>query len=189
MAEAILEALNRVLALGGVGTMIIFVWLGGIGLLLSLFVHFITFVGVNILEKLPEVWLLHIGLFVVWIPTLIVCIKTCSKERRKDHLKIATKNAPKWLKHLCIVFFVYMFFNFFFTIFVLNEGGMPYVKDGQNVLANHGKVIRVLTDVEYVRHRAYNVRAFSGHWMFLYCFAFAALLSRRREPRSKGSIN
>jgi hypothetical protein len=151
------------------------------GLVASGVVHFSTFLGINLQRIFPPVWGLHVLIFVVWIPVVLFGQKICKKDTRKDFWKIATRNAPKWMKVLCTALFVYAFFNFFFTIFILNEGGVPSELDGKKVIHSHGKVIRELTDEEYEKHQAYTVRSFSGHWLIFYAISMTVLYSKMKE--------
>jgi hypothetical protein len=151
------------------------------GLIASVITHLSTFFGINPQRVFPAVWVLHGLIFVVWIPVVFSCKKSCTKENRKDYWKIAMRNAPRWMKVLSAALFAYAFFNFFFTIFVLNEGGSPTEQDGKKVLCNHGKVIRELTDKAYEAHEAYTVRGFSGHWMIFYAIGMTVLCSKLRE--------
>lgn len=155
------------------------------GLALSAIAHFLTFAGIDPENIFPWVWLLHIGIFVVWIPTVLISKKLTDKSSRKDAWKEAVKYSPAWMTKLCGVLFAYVFFNFFFTIFVLNKGGVPSVINGEKVLHSHGKIIRKLTDEEYERHKAYGVRTFSGHWMLFYGVAATVLLSDVRRRSSE----
>ena len=155
------------------------------GLALSVIVHLLTFLGINPEKIFPGIWLLHIGIFVVWIPTVMVSKKLTNKSERKDFWKVATKDAPPWMKRLCMGLFVYAFFNFFFTIFVLNKGGVPGEINGEKVLHSHGKVIRKLSEEDYNLHQAYGVRTFSGHWMLFYGVAATVLLSDSRRRSSE----
>lgn len=56
-------------------------------------------------------------------------------------------------KILLAVWLTYMSATYFYTTFVLNQGGVPAMMNGQYVLANHGKVIRILEFSEYVLHK------------------------------------
>lgn len=150
-------------------------------LVASALTHFSTFLGINPQRAFPPVWAFHVLLFVVWIPMVSLCREICAGDNRKDYWKIATHYAPYWMKVLCIALLVYTFFNFFFTIFVLNEGGVPAKLNGKKVLHSHGRVIRELTDEEYEKHQAYSVRTFSGHWMLFYCVAMTVFYSRMRQ--------
>ena len=65
--------------------------------------------------------------------------------------------------------------NFFWCIKLL-EFESPEAADGRYVLQNHGKRLRDLTEAEYHRMRAYEVRLFSTGWVV---FSLAALVGLR----------
>lgn len=71
---------------------------------------------------------------------------------------------PQRLGVVCGVVFIYAFINFALFI-ALMEGGSPTVKNGRYYLDSHGQKIRDITEEEYQRFLAYEVRGFSGHWM------------------------
>ena len=150
------------------------------GWILSTIAHLVTFLGIAPNKICPWIWLLHLGIFVVWFPMIFVSGKTMKPGYRKS-FKELMPHAPSWMPRLCGILFAYALFNFFFTIFVLNKGGNPSVIDGEKVLQSHGKIIRKLSDEEYRWHEAYSVRMFSGHWMLFYGIATAVLLSRIKE--------
>jgi hypothetical protein len=151
------------------------------GLIFSGLAHIATFFGINPQRVFPAVWGLHVLLFVVWFPVIFMSRKLCTKENRKDFIKIITRHAPFWMKALSVALFIYAFFNFFYTVFALNEGGVPSIRDGKKVLESHGRIIRQLTEQEYELHQAYGVRTFSGHWMIFYAVGMTALYSMRKE--------
>ena len=41
------------------------------GFILGLIVHIIAIAGIDIADNFPFIWLLHVGIFVVWIPVVI----------------------------------------------------------------------------------------------------------------------
>jgi len=166
-------------------TMRVIFFVAVFGLIASAVVHLSTFLGINPQRVFPPVWVLHALIFVVWIPVVFSCRKIVKKENRKDFWKIATRNAPRWMKFLSVALFVYAFFNFFFTGFVLSEGGVPSELDGRKVIHNHGKVIRELSDEEYEMHQAYTVRGFSGHWMIFYAVGMMVLYSKMKEDSNE----
>ncbi len=156
------------------------------GLVSSAAAHFSTFLGVNPQRVFPPVWILHILIFVIWIPVVVSSRRIRTEDNRRDFWKIASRHAPGWMKSLSTALFAYALFNFFFTIFVLNEGGVPAVLNGKKVIHSHGKVIRELTDAEYEAHQAYSVRTFSGHWMIFYATGMTVLYSRMKEDSGQG---
>ncbi|MBN1361727.1 MAG: hypothetical protein JW993_14110 [Sedimentisphaerales bacterium] len=153
------------------------VYAAGIGLLASAAAHIATFFGVNPQRAVPGVMLLHVLIFVVWIPAVFMLGKMCTKDDPWRSWDILARHAPLWMKVLSIVLFLYTCFNFFHTGFVLNQGGVPSTNLGPKALVDHGEIIRLLTDEEYERHEAYFVRGFSGHWMFFYACAMTVLYS------------
>ena len=145
------------------------------GLIASAMAHLSTFVGINPEREFPAIWILHVLIIVIWIPVIVLFGRSQTKNEPKDTWTAVTGNAPRWMKVLAGTLFAYAFFNFFFTIFVLNEGGVPSIVHGQKVIHDHGNIIRVLTDEEYEKHRAYSVRTSSGHWMAFYAVAMMVL--------------
>jgi len=159
----------------------VFLVIAFVGFGLSVIAHGLTFVGINPQNAVPWIWVLHLGIFVVWIPTVLVSKKLTDQSKNKDAWKQAVKYSPAWMTKLCGVLFAYALFNFIFTMVALSGGGKPAVVNGEKVLRSHGKVIRKLTDEEYDRHQAHEVRLFSGHWMLFYGVASTVLLSELRR--------
>lgn len=150
------------------------------GFALSAFVHFVTFFGIDPAEHIPVVWLLHVGIFIVCIPALVASNRLDKGSPQSDYWERILSHCPKWMRALLLVFFLYLPFNFFFSLGFLNEWGNPGMINGQRVLHNHGEVIKKLTPAEFRKHNAYVVRGFSGHWMFFY-LASAAIISAGRS--------
>jgi hypothetical protein len=148
-----------------------------LGLILSAIAHFSTFLGVNPEKSFPQVWILHILIFVVWIPAVFAY----KDNGQKDFWKTIAGRVPGWMVKMAAVLFAYAIFNFFFTIFALQKGGVPSEIEGKKVLHSHGKIIHTLTNKEYEKHKAYSVRAFSGHWMIFYALGMIILYSKIRE--------
>ena len=165
----------------------LFFYVAVLGLTASAVAHVSTFIGINPQRVVPWIWVLHVMIFVVWIPVIVVTGHLVKKGNRKDFWKLAMQHAPTWMKGLCVVLLVYAFFNFFFTILVLNEEGTPSVINGKKVLHNHGTIIRELSDQEYETHEAYGVRTFSGHWMMFYAVGMTVLYPTIKDSDSSRS--
>ncbi len=154
------------------------------GWVLGLIVHLLSLAGFNITDKVPFVWLLHIGVFVVWIPAIIEMKNNEElREYKKSGVlnrmkpfgffKIIFKETPTWLKTIAIGGFFYAIINFIWCfIFHL---GIPDIWDGEYILHNHGQLIKTLTEQEYNHYKANELRGFSGHWLAFYGFAAAIL--------------
>lgn len=156
-----------------------------VSLAVGLVLHASTYFGADPRESSRGLWYgLQLSSAVAFIPALLFF------NRRGP----ADAHAPKtrYEKALAVgflIFLVYAFCNFFYAGAVLNEGASPVVVDGQYVLLRHGAVIRVLGRGEFVKHRVYEARQNSGHWMLLYDTVLVAIrqFSRRRSTPAAGS--
>ncbi len=132
----------------------------------------------------PFVWLLHIGIFAVWLPTVFILrddadfqeLKKNSSFGVAKHIKFIKsifKKRPTWMMVLAIFGFAYAFINF--LLFAMSQPGTPGIRDGQYILQNHGQLIKTLTEAEYNHYLANVMRGFSGHWIAFYGMAAVAL--------------
>ena len=147
----------------------------------SLMVHLITFWPINIQDRIPIVFLLHIGIFVLFIP-LVFIDRVLVKGPSMAGLGVA-KTQPVWM-WICYGFIgVYVVFNFLF--FLIAGGGNPESEGGKYWLKNHGEVVRELTRQEYDRESARILHGFSGHWLFFYLYivnaSFLGIKSFKRQ--------
>jgi hypothetical protein len=161
-------------------------WFTAVVLSVSLVVHALTFLGIDLLETWPGLMLIHIAIFPPFFAAIIYANRTAGTQQ--GNIDPVVNSAPWWLRVLSVVFFVYGIANFAIFI-VLTEGGGPSEREGKYVVMNHGTVIRELSEAEYHQHRAYVLRCASGHWMLFSCaalmlFVGVANLRRRtaREP-------
>jgi hypothetical protein len=154
--------------------------------ILGLIVHIQSLIGINVTEQFPYIWLLHVGIFVVWIPVVLDLNKNDeyreAQRNRANPLKsisIIFKDVPQWLKILALVGFVYAIINF--LLFMATQSGTPDFREGQYILHNRGEVIKILTEQEYHHYKANEVRGFSGHWLAFYGMAMALLYKYRNK--------
>ncbi|HYV92581.1 MAG TPA: hypothetical protein VE978_12375 [Chitinophagales bacterium] len=154
------------------------------GWILGIIVHLLSLADIDVTEKVPFVWLLHIGIFVVWIPIVLDLknnqeLREYQQSRLRNRMnpvgffKIVFKDTPAWMALAAIGGFFYMGINF--MLFIASQSGGPEIKDGQYILESHGQFIKTLTEQEYHHYKANEVRGFSGHWIFFYGFATAVL--------------
>ena len=148
-------------------------WFAAAMLLVSLVVHASTFLGIDPMAKWPGVMLIHLAVF----PPFIAAGSYASRAGGKEPVgqDRVFNSAPRWLRILTGVFFVYALVNFAIFL-VLCEGGGPHERDGRYLLTSHGKVIREISEAEYHQQQAYVVRGFSGHWMAFSCVALTMLV-------------
>jgi hypothetical protein len=135
------------------------------GLCTSLIVHLLTYKSVDVFDLYPDAWLLHVG-------GLVVMFAAAVSLRNKyggslTYQEIPKAALPAWAWRMTYAAGIYTVVNF--ALFLYNvEGGSPDIRDGRYVLANHGKIIRELTEDEYHIQRVYVARGFSGHWILFY---------------------
>ena len=133
-------------------------------------IHILTFFsGIEI--SMGKVFFMHIFAMLVFASIFIYYKKFAIHRKGKYNIyqRFNTffrilKAIPRSALAIGGIFFIYAFINFS-IFFVLMEGGSPDAKNGSYYLHNHGKKIRDLTQDEYKRFQAYEVRGFSGHWI------------------------
>ena len=111
-------------------------------------------------------WGLHVGIFVVFFPAVLVAKQIGMTSNRKDAWKIALRFAPPWMLYVFYVLFPYTFFNFFRGFFT-------------TAASNHGHGDPSATEW----------RLFSGHWMLFYFCSLAILYSGLRSRTATGFCN
>jgi Protein of unknown function (DUF3592) len=135
----------------------VFVWLSAIGLLVSLWVHIEAFMG----RTFPSgFWVLHVGIFVVWFPAVLVAQRLVGNANRRDSWKVVLKEVPDWMRYVVYVFSAYEFVNFMISMGQASSSG---------------------------RHTATSAadwRGFSGLWMVFYSAALAILYSAAKTMES-----
>jgi len=163
------------------------------GWIISLFVHLVAISGYDIETRFSYIWILHIGIFIVFIPALIVLAKyktetiiekgaKANRKRTIYMLKKFIKSTPNWLLFIAFGGLVYAFFNFLF--FMSSQHGTPELKDGQYFLQSHGNFIGNISEQEYHLIKANIVRGFSGHWIAFYGFATAVLFPYKKTTEN-----
>jgi hypothetical protein len=131
------------------------------GLVLSLAVHILSFFGVT-LGSTTLFTALHVGIFPLWIPVVLIGRKMAGGGmRRGDFWKAALSGCPPWMKYMTYGFFAYAVANFALFMF--------YAPSGQHAGAN------VPADVAH---------GFSGHWMAFYSAGLAIVTTAYRRGLS-----
>ncbi|KRG44829.1 hypothetical protein ARC20_07960 [Stenotrophomonas panacihumi] len=142
--------------------------LSAIGLLLSVLAHITALLGID-LHLGDSVFVLHGGVFLVWLPTVLLASKMGRGGRisgwspgGRGFWKQALSGCPAWMRYTAFGLFGYAMLNFF----LVARG----VADGANDASMDPAVIR----------------GFSGHWMVFYYFAFAITYSVFKKPELLG---
>lgn len=128
-----------------------FMYLALAGFLASFIAHVLAYVGVSHPFGYSP-WPLHAGIFIVWLPAILVAIKISREFPQKDMWKATLRGCPIWMKRALYAIFGYALLSFFISIILTMENA----SDGNDASV---------------------VRGFSGHWMVFYYAAFAILHS------------
>ena len=162
----------------------LYYYLAIILLVISSIFHILTYIPSLKSSKFPLVFILGIAIF----PTFITAIKSTKKYTIKSKpteiWKKALKGTPKVIKKFLWVVISYVFFNFFFSLLILNKGLNPEIIDGNYVLEYQGRVVEEITEDQYYKHQAYAFRGVSGHFI-LFQFISMAMLSSAINLRKK----
>ena len=129
-------------------------WLAIAGFSASLLVHALALVG----RPSPfgsATWLLHVGVFAVWLPAVLVAQRRGVKQA--ELWKATFRGCPVWVRNGSYVVFAYAIVNF--VLFAAQRAAYP-----------RNKVPELL-----------EFRGFSGHWMLFYYVAAATLYSATRQ--------
>jgi hypothetical protein len=124
--------------------------LAGAGFLASAFVNLASWMKVDLG---PRTMLLHIGVFVVFVPAVFMAQGL--QPRRRSDWKTMLRGCPPWVPKAMGGLFAYAIVNF--VLFILQTGGHP----------------KHVADPQYLVNRG-----FSGHWMIFYAAACAMYWSR-----------
>src|SRR5215203_2018982 len=139
--------------------------LAGVGFLLSVMAHLMGLCG-KVLPGGGLVWLLHIGIFVVWPPAILISNNQRRDPAHKAHWEPLIAGGPIWMRRAIKVLFAYAIVNF--LLFMAGTFAHPKPK---------GPAPPSI------------VRGFSGHWMVFYGVAFVTFYSAVNAPRLRRTDN
>ena len=91
-----------------------FMVLAAVGLILTLIVHFSIWAGLPLGK---HSFSLFGGLFVVWLPTVLVFQLLTKDSKQKEPWKVCMRECPVWMKRMSSLFFIYAFISFGFLLF------------------------------------------------------------------------
>ena len=162
----------------------VFMLLSGVLFFVCAGAHLATYFGYDLIETYPHLMWLHVAIFVVFVPALVMC------ERNNRTQQMVWAAAPKWISGVFYILFIYAFINFVLFM-TLNEGGGPERTAEGYALVSHGNVLRPLTEAEYHLFQARELRGFSGHWMLFSAGAtmlFSGIVRLQARPELAEAI-
>ena len=132
-----------------------FLVMSAVGFLASLVSHVYALLGLD--GPLGDrTMLLHVGIFIVWIPAILASRRLVRDVPQKDMWKATLRGCPEWMRYAFYGLFGYTFLNF--ALFMFRGAGRSTPGGGGAAAPSV-------------------VRGFSGHWMLFYFAAFAMLYS------------
>jgi hypothetical protein len=161
-------------------------WFAATGLMLALIVHGLTFLPLNTaIEEFPVIWVLHLGIFVVFIPFFLAVMKAARSHLIRSWWSVF----PWWAIGVIFAAGIYLGANFTTSFVEPSKQGKPEIQNGQFVLVSREKTIHTISEQEYYLRRNYNVRGFSGHWIFFYLIPTLYFwFGVRTQPSNKTSV-
>jgi len=134
--------------------------LAGCGFILSATAHCLALANAEIPGG-KYVWGLHIGIFVVWLPAVLICNQATRIARRRDLWKQVLGACPGWMRWSLYAVFGYGILNFIYFVATTGSQHFQMTGDAPDPV----------------------IRGFSGHWMIFYGAAFAIFYSRLNAPQ------
>lgn len=129
-------------------------WLALLGFCLSVAAHILALTGIMLPLPQPDiVFALHVGIFVVFVPAVLISRQRAQGGARTNLNDIA-RDSPLWIGALLLLLFAYAVINFF-LVFSLDQAPRGTALAGNDFL--------------------HTLRGFSGHWMLFYFASFAML--------------
>ncbi|HYO78720.1 MAG TPA: hypothetical protein VE010_19830 [Thermoanaerobaculia bacterium] len=156
--------------------------LGGLavlGFVLSLAVHVSTFAGHSPLDRVPALWLLHIGTFVVAGPAILLVAGAARQKRLRAFV------APYPKAVIAAVIAVHVCASVAGLTAFRSLEGVAEERPSGYALVNRGELIREISRDEFLRARALDSRAFSAVWLSFY--GVSALFWLFRRPQAEDS--
>ncbi len=149
----------------------------------ALTVNLFSMLQINVSQYVPFVYLLHAGIFAVFIPTMTEVFKNKEITAYKNSPQFAQNGLTGIIKILfrkTPKFFVYTFFfcmlygTVCFFYFAAKQRGTPDFREGSYVLHHRGKVLQKISIEAYNKETALQLFGFSGIWLAFFSFACAA---------------
>jgi hypothetical protein len=118
------------------------------------------------LDKMGKwIFLLHGGALLLFLP--MFAIEYPGIRANVFFGKEFERGKPRWILFGIKVSFI-LFFIVFVLFLVLSRTASPEIQSGQYVLSNHGKIVRVLSESEYLHLKEWELRMFASGWMCFY---------------------
>lgn len=131
------------------------------GLLTAIAIYLVSFLGATMDRIAGQAIALHVGVFVILLSTF------ATQYEDRPFWRGYRIKPPRLVAQIMTALGV--FFALHFVLFLLqSHGAAPAIKDGEYILNNHGHIIGVISQVEFIKLKAAELRLFATLWMFFY---------------------
>ena len=134
------------------------------GLIAGIYIFVASFFGLTMNKLGGRAFLLHLGIFVLFIPLVIA-------DRWSKGVD-PFRGKPRWVLRSMLGLFLW-FVVVFFSFLALSHAAMPDIINGEYVLNSHGKIVGHISERDYLFLKAWELRLFASGWMLAY---FAAMM-------------
>jgi hypothetical protein len=151
---------------------------GLITLIFSLTVHLLTYLNINSVESYPAVWTLFPVVIAIFIFTIIILFLEIGN---RPPLHVFYQHTLARMPILTWIILALFLAYFIFSLFWFGSGiAVPHEIDGKYNINNHGQ-ITVYTREEVERIKLYQLRSYSGFWMWLMLCSTLYLLTAKND--------
>ncbi len=113
---------------------------------------------------------LHVGTIALILP--IIAVEYSAVRERSFFWDKFANGRPKWIVPAMQILGVFFFVHFLVFLIQSHVAG-PGIRNGAYVLESHGRIVRVITESEYLKLKAAELRFFATGWMFFYFISSA----------------
>ncbi|MDB5137515.1 MAG: hypothetical protein JWP37_4118 [Mucilaginibacter sp.] len=160
-------------------------YIAAVGWLCALYINLYALQGVDLSAKYYTVWLLHAGVFFVWIPAVLELRKNEEWKQLRSNsrsnairpfgfYRILLKGVPAWLTMLFYGCLIYTFCSFIY--FNFNLSGFINTRHQVSEITARQKDVNTIS-------------LFSAVWLFFYCTAATILYPYKDIPLDGNTDN
>jgi hypothetical protein len=138
--------------------------LSAVGIAVSIVAYIESLSGTTVDDMLPWVIVLLIGAVAIQISTFVLkrssVLERSSLKDRVFFWRRFARGMPRWVGIFVKLLWVIVLAHFVW-FFIESHGGVPVIQDGQWILSNRGRIVKVLTQTEYLTLKADELRVFA----------------------------
>ena len=143
-------------------------------------------------RRIDSAWLpiiLSATCILTFLPVVKIIKSVHADGYRFDLWERALMGGPTWVPMALVLLLLYTGFNFFFSLVYLNEGLSPLNTNGSFMMMDHGRFVRSLSEAEYYRHRAYEIRGITTHPILFHAVAAAVMYAKLKRMMADRQTN